>query len=151
MNYVEIAIDILRLAGVGLVAGLFASYLANRDHRHRKWWERRVVAYQGVIEALSNLVYYYETHYHAEITRQEMTDRLRDQLNEIWLGAFHKVRVAADTGAFLYSEQVNNALRAFVEEGEFQTFFELLDDRLSKAKTCLDVVVSCSKSDLKLK
>lgn len=42
---IDVALELLKLASVGVVAGLFSSIVANRDHRQRKWWELRITAY----------------------------------------------------------------------------------------------------------
>lgn len=59
----ELAAELLKLGVVGLIAGIFSSWLANKDYRYRKWWELRVAAYQGAIEALSDIAHYYNSHY----------------------------------------------------------------------------------------
>jgi hypothetical protein len=70
----EVVIEFLKLGVVGLVAGLFASTAANRDYRYRKCWELRVTAYQNLIESLSDLVYYYETHFTALIEDRQLSE-----------------------------------------------------------------------------
>lgn len=84
----EAVLELLKLASVGLIAGLFSSFLANRDYRQRKWWELRVAAYQNAIEALSDLVYYYENHYTAEIESRELSKEVQEQLHKYWEQAF---------------------------------------------------------------
>jgi len=50
-------LELLKLALVGLISGVFSYYLTFRKHRFEKWWELRVTAYQEVIAALSDLHY----------------------------------------------------------------------------------------------
>lgn len=50
----EIAWELAKMGGTGLVAGLFTAWVTMRDHRDKKWWELRVTAYQIVIDALSD-------------------------------------------------------------------------------------------------
>jgi hypothetical protein len=57
----ELANEIFKLVAVGIVSGLFSAYLANRKHRSQKWWELKVSSYQQLIEALSDLIYYFDT------------------------------------------------------------------------------------------
>lgn len=147
----DAALEILRLAAVGLIAGLFSSVLANRDHRHRKWWELRVAAYQNAIEALSDLVYYYDKQYTAEIQSKELSTELQAKLTTYWEQAYPKVRKFADSGAYLFSKEANAALLTFMEDDHAQSYFEHLDGNLAKAKTCLKQLVECSKVDLQLK
>jgi glutaredoxin 2 len=145
------AIELLKLASVGIVAGLFSSFIANRDHRDKRWWELRVAAYQSAIESLSDLVYYYNNHWNAEIEQRDMTPEVQERLREIWDTSVQKVRRLADSGAFLFSDEANAALKEFMKEENYDSFFESVDGYLAKAKTCLSSLVSCSKKDLRLR
>lgn len=144
-------LEILKLGLVGLVAGLFSSVLANRDYRQRKWWELRVSAYQNAIEALSDLVYYYEKHYNSEVYNRKLSDEFKKELNVYWEQAFPKIRKYADSGAFLFSDEVNDALREFINDDDEPTYIDHLDNNLAKARKCLNRLVESSKKDLKLK
>lgn len=147
----DTVLEILKLASVGLIAGLFSSMLANRDYRQRKWWELRVEAYQNAIEALSDLVYYYDKHFSAELEYRELPDDFKRRLDEFWEESFPKVRKYADSGAFLFSEKANEALRELLKRDDEQSYVEHLDNNLAKARKCLKQLVECSKEDLKLK
>ncbi len=147
----DIAAELIKLGAVGLIAGLFSSVLANRDHRYRTWWELRVGAYQGAIEALSDIVYYYEKYYGAEIESLELPEEFKKKLGEFWDVSYPRVRRLADTGAFLFSDRANAALRDFVRDDDEPTYFEHLDNNLAKSKKCLAELVACSKVDLQLK
>jgi uncharacterized UPF0160 family protein len=148
---VDTALEILKLAGVGLVAGLFSSVLANRDHRQRKWWELRVSAYQNAIEALSDLVYFYDKHLEAVMENREVSDELYKKLYASWEQSFPKVRKFADSGAFLFSDEANDALLELMKDDDEDSNFEYYDNNLAKARKCLSRLVECSKIDLKLK
>lgn len=144
-------LELLKLVSVGVIAGVFSSALANRDHRQRKWWEVRVTAYQSVIEALSDLVYYYDKHYNAAIEYRDLSEELEKKLSDYWEQSFPRARKAADSGAFLFSDKANAALREFMQDENTDWYIEHLDITLSKAKKCLTTLVECSKVDLKLK
>jgi hypothetical protein len=148
---IDIVLEILKLASVGLVAGLFSSVLANRDHRQRKWWEMRVTAYQNAIEALSDLIYYYDRHYKVMIESRMLFDEIQKRLDEHWEQTFPKVRKFADSGAFLFSEEANAALRKLINNDDEQSYEEYIENHLEKARECLNQLVKCSKIDLKLK
>ncbi|MDH4319825.1 MAG: hypothetical protein OEV64_15695 [Desulfobulbaceae bacterium] len=145
--------EILKLALVGLVAGMFSTYLSGRDHRDKKWWELRASAYQSVIEALSDLSYYYDRHLTAEIEYREFSAEYKEKLKAFWEEAYPKVRKAADMGAFLFSEEANAALNEFIEQQEsgHETYIEHLDSSYAGAKKCLKRLVACSKKDLEIR
>ena len=147
----EIILEFLKLGIVGLIAGLFSSRLANRDYRHRKWWELRVKAYQDAIEALSDIVHYYEKHYKAEIEYRELPEDFKKKISDFWDESYPKVRRLADSGAFLFSTRANAALKEFMRDDDEQTYIEHLDNNLAKSEKCLAELVSCSKEDLRLK
>lgn len=147
----EMVLELLKLASVGLIAGLFSSLLANRDYRQRKWWELRVAAYQNAIEALSDIVYYYEKHYTAEIESRELSKQFQEELEKYWEQAYPKLRKFADSGAFLFSVEANTALLEFMKNEHAGSYFEHLDNKLARAMKCLARLIECSKVDLKLK
>lgn len=152
---VERSVEILKMGLVGLIAGWFSSYMATRDHRYKKLWELRGAAYQSVIEALSDLTYYFGKLYEAEILSSELSDEKTKELNQIWTDGYHKVRQAADVGAFLFSEEAGDALKKFIkchdENNVYETFFERVDSDLFEAKSCLNLLVLSSKKDLRLR
>ncbi|SCK24050.1 hypothetical protein [Vogesella sp. LIG4] len=148
---IDAVLELVKLGSVGIVAGLFSSILANHDHRQRKWWEMRVGAYQNAIEALSDLVYYYDVHFNAEIEYRELSEDFKQKLNAYWEQSFPKVRKYADSGAFLFSDKANAALSELMTDDDEPTYFEHLDNNLTKARKCLNQLVECSKVDLKLK
>ena len=98
------------------MAGLFASAIANRDHRYRTWWEMRVQAYRVAIEALRGLVNCYSHKYRAAIEYRELPDKFEKGLDESAEQARQQVRKFADSGAFdFFSEEANAALREFMK------------------------------------
>lgn len=66
----DIVAEILKLGSVGVIAGAFSSFSALRGYRNKKYWEKRVDLYQETIEALSDLVFFYESYYTASIMRK---------------------------------------------------------------------------------
>jgi hypothetical protein len=144
--------DLSRMAGVGLIAGLFSALLGSKDHRFRKWWEMRVAAYQTVIEALSDLTTAHEVRLRAELNGNGLSEARELELAELGAIAFTRVRKAADAGAFLFSEEANIALEAvkLEWEKEHNTYVERLDEMQFAAKKCLKTLVNLSKEDLRL-
>ena len=147
----DLVVELVKLASVGLIAGFFSSWLANRDHRQRRWWELRVEAYQNAIEALSDLIYYYDRHFDAQINSYSFPDDFKDELEKHWQDANPKIRKFADSGAFLFSDKANAALRAFMHDEYADIFIEHVDNKLAQAKSCLSELIECSKKDLRLK
>ena len=147
----SVALELLKLAAVGLVAAMFASIFANRDHRQRKWWEMRVAAYQTSIESLSDLAYFYTQHFAAEISDLPIRHDRQEQLAASWNESLQKVRRFSDSGAFLFSERANLALRNFLKHAHGHSTFEQLNSNIDLAEACLREMIECSQTDLKLK
>ncbi len=153
MENMDTILELLRLAGVGVIAGLFSALIANRGHRSKKWWELRVASYQAVIEALSDLNHYFDRKYKAVIENRELTEEYQVELKRIWDESYHKVRKAADSGVFLFSEDVNAALKEFIDlkDTHFDSYFEYLDNNLAVAENCLKTVVASANKDLRVR
>jgi len=105
-----------------------------------------------VIEALSDIVYYFDTKYNAEIESRELSAESEKILSDYWDVASKKIRKMADCGAFLFSNEANDALAIFISECKktHNSYFEQLDSDLFEANKCLTSLVSLSKIDLKL-
>lgn len=148
----ETVYELLKMSGVGLIAGVFSAYLANKTHRNQKWWELRVASYQDAIEALSDLVYYFDKNYDAHIENRDHSDELKEKLRKYWNESYHRIRKAADSGSFLFSKEVNIALREFIDTNKErpETYFEYLDNNLFVANKCLKAITKAAKTDLKL-
>lgn len=149
----EAILELLKLALVGLVAGVFSYYLSGRKHRSDKWWELRVTAYQEAIAALSDLYHYFASNSDIELSHRDISDEKKKELKLFWDNGYPKVRKAADAGAFLFSTEAETALKTFIkgENEHYDTYFEYVDGRCVDVKKCLDALVSCSKTDLRLK
>lgn len=146
-------LELIKLGGVGILAGVFGSLLANRDHRQKKWWELRIQAYNEVIEALSELLQYYDTYFNTLTRKEKLTTEQRNELLDIRKNGFLKVRKAADAGAFLFSPEVEEALNQLVSrlEVDYFTLYDQVNEGWLSTRECLNIIVGCSKIDLQLK
>jgi len=148
----EMIFELIRLTSVGIVAGLFSSFLGNWSFRHKKWWELRVDAYQSAIESLSDLLHYYDIH--AETWDVGgVSEKKQEQLREIIDVAMPKIRKLADSGSFLFSDEANIALRKFVDfqVGDITDPDDYYRPHRYEAAKCLKELVSLSKIDLRIR
>ena len=90
--------------------------------------------------------------YKAVIEHREMTDEYEVELKEFWTTGYHSVRKAADTGAFLFSDAVNETLREFVglKNENYDSYFDYLDSHFAVAEKCLKTVVASATKDLRV-
>ena len=82
----------------------------------RRWWERKVEAYSKIIGALSELVYYYEERYDAEVDGHNRTDDHKDEIEKQWRKGYAEVKRVTAIGAFLISPEAEAALRKMSKE-----------------------------------
>ena len=148
----ETVSELVKLAFVGTVAGLFSSFLGNWSFRHKKWWELRVDAYQSAIESLSDLVHYYGVRgrsWDSGGLSEDQEKKLRETIDE----AMPKIRRLADTGSFLFSDEANITLRKFVEfdVGQLRDPDDYYGNLHQEANKCLEKLVSLSKVDLRIR
>jgi len=149
----ETLAEILKLLIVGLIAGLFSAYISTWRHRNEKWWELRAEAYTSLIEALSDLNHYYEKNYKALIENRELTKEYEEELGKFWDSGYHKVRKLSDTGVFLFSDEVNNALKEYIDlksENDFGDYYIHIDNYYAGTQKCLKTVSTSAKTDLKV-
>ena len=73
-------------------------------------------AYADIIEALADLVYYYEEQYDAEVEHQEMSDTHKARIAEHWKRGYFAVKKATAVGEFLISSEAEVALRKMRRE-----------------------------------
>jgi len=138
-----------------LIAAVVSVYNARfRRFARERWWERKVEAYSGIIEALSDLVYYYEEHYDAEIEGQTLSDEHRKEIAEHWQKGYAKVKRVTAIGAFLISPDAETALQQmWKEKGKGvhpNDWFGLLESDYVAARGCLQSIVAAAKKDLKV-
>ena len=149
----QLLFELLKLGSVGIIAGLFSSFLANRNFRNKKWWELRVSAYQTAIEAFSDVVHYYNKQ-GDDWQVQKLTEQQNQSLNTMINEALPKIRKLSDTGAFLFSDEANTALRNFTDfkiKGEIYDPDDYYGPLQAEANKCLKELVSLSRKDLSIR
>jgi hypothetical protein len=148
----------LAAAGLTFVASIIAIMVSAYNARlgrfaRQRWWERKVRAYADIIEALADLVYYYEEHYDAMLGHQRMSDEFKDRAQEHWKRGYTAIKKATAVGAFLISAEAETALRTMWKEMEKGVppgdFFILIESEYAAARDCLKTVVEAAKADLK--
>lgn len=149
----DFIVEFIKLGIVGVISSFVTYYLAFRGHRHKKWWELKVSAYKDTIEALSDLLYYFDVYFEAETGRIELSEDKEVQLQIVRNEGYSKIRKSAHSGAFLFSDRTEQALKDFLKVMDRQSghYIEDLNNRYSAVKKCLEMLVDCSKRDLNLR
>jgi len=147
-------------AALAFLASIIATGVSIYNTRFAKftqqsWWDRKVVAYSQITEALSSLVYYYEVVYDAEVEHREISDQRQTEIAEHWKKGYAEIKKATATGAFLISAEAEAALqKMWKEKGRgIHPFdwFERIESDYIAARDCLKGIVDAAKKDLKVR
>lgn len=144
------------LAFTASVIAVIASIYNSRFGRFKseRWWERKIEAYSRIIEAISDLVYYYQQSYNAEIYAIQHSDEKRLEINAHWNKGNLEIRKASNVGAFIISQEAEEILKEYwnrTKEGlDSSDWFGRLEFDYTSAEACLKKFVICAKKDLRV-
>jgi len=117
-----------------------------------KWWERKAEAYTRIIEALSDLVYYYQQTYDAEFEARGLSEEKRREIEKHWKRGHLEVEKATSVGAFMISLEAEQALKEYSERPRGNVhpddWFGMLELDYTSTGQCLKKLVTCAKNDL---
>jgi hypothetical protein len=148
----------LAAAGLTFVASIITVVVSAYNARlerfaRQRWWERKVQADTDIIEALADLMYYYEEYYDAEVEHQEMSEPHKARIAEHWKRGYAAIKKATAVGEFLISSEAEATLRKmWREKGKGvhpNDFFGLVESDYIAARDCLKAVIEAAKTDLK--
>ena len=136
-----------------VIAAAVSIYNARfRRFARERWWDRKVEAYNRIIDALSALVYYLEEHYNAEIEHRDLSDSHKKEIVEHWRKGYAEVKRATAVGAFLISPAAEAVLQnMWKEKGKGvdpNDWFGLMESDYVAAQDCLRAVVEAARNDL---
>lgn len=137
---------------VGAAISWITVQLSVNKFRSERWWERKVDAYERVIEALHHIkaVETVELHY-AEQMRDVPEERDRE-LAERVKPAYEEMRKVFDVGAFQLSAKAYARIMEFNEEREAaweaNLGYATVDLSLHAAETCLKDFIVIAREDL---
>jgi len=108
----------LATAGLAFVASIIAIIVSAYNARFarfasERWWERKAEAYTRIIDALSDLVYYFQETYETVIEGIDKSEERKQEIHEHWKRGNLAVRKATNIGAFLISPEAENALKQY--------------------------------------
>lgn len=146
-------------AGLALLASIVAVAVSAYNARFarfasEKWWERKAEAYTRIIDTLSDLVYYFQETYKADVEYIELSEERRQEIHEHWKRGNLAVRKATNIGAFLISSEAESALKQYWQQPQEKhdpgDWIWQIEHDYESAETCLKQLVVCAKRDLGL-
>jgi vacuolar-type H+-ATPase subunit H len=116
-----------------------------------KWRERKAGAYTRIIEALSDLCYYYQQIRDAAYEARELSAEAKREIERHWEKGHLEVTKAANVGAFMISPEAEQALKEYSERARgSEDWFERLDLDYTSTEQCLKKIVVYAKKDLRV-
>tara|TARA_R110002167_G_scaffold149452_1_gene342744 strand:+ start:2225 stop:2572 length:348 start_codon:yes stop_codon:yes gene_type:complete len=111
------------------------------------------MAYQDLINALSDVSFYYEKKYSAAIENRELSEEYEAEIVKYWDESYHKIRKAADSGVFFFTSDVNEALKKFspLSYENHHTYENHLEAYLNVTQECLKITVNSANRVLRVK
>lgn len=148
---------ILTQAVLALAIALFSAwltvYLALRKFRAEKIWERKVVAYERVIEAIHKSKRFSSEHLDATYSGRDLPEARDAELRRLAGEAKDEICRAADIGSFTISEQALGVISTYERElggtKGFTTWHERLEHDYCVTDQCLKNLIAEAKRDLR--
>lgn len=126
--------------------------LSRRQFQTNRWWERRVEAYERVIEAFHNAKRFASEHLEAEYRGREVGEERDAQLRKLAKDARDEIVRASDIGSFILSPEALGILARFEAEseqpGKHESWYEYLDSEWSLAHRYMKDFIAEAQRDL---
>ncbi|WP_176317161.1 hypothetical protein [Burkholderia vietnamiensis] len=142
---------LIQIPATALASALMTTYLQTRDHRYRKHWEMKVQAYRDLIDGLSGIEQYYDAHERSIVSAFSMDHEMQVRLDEKLVAGEAEVRRAALTGPFLFSAEVEAALREYLKpRPQVADWYVRVEKEGAAIAVCRRRVVELATQDLEL-
>lgn len=137
---------------ISLVSAWITVRLALKRFHAEKWWEKKVHAYERLIEALHNLKYDADTSFNALIEKREIPEEKEQLLRAASLAALSEVERAVNIGSFVLSDNCQERLMKFMKEKDLANnaddYFSHLDEYCAATSSCLRDVIDIARRDI---
>lgn len=149
----EVALKILSATFIASLSSFITIYLARNKFRSERWWEKKVQAYERVIEAFHKSKKFASEHMDAEYKGRHIETARDAELRRLSQEAKDEISRASDVGSFLLSEDALKVLARYKAESELapsqETWFEYLDADWSLTHKYMKEFIAVAKRDLR--
>ncbi len=147
-------LKILSAIAIAAITSWITVQLSRHKFRAERWWDKKVEAYERVIEAFHNSKKFYTENIKAELSGIEISDERKDELRNSSLIARDEILRASDIGAFILSENAVNILTSYESESEkvddnANSWFEYLDLSWGITNKYMKEFISEAKTNLR--
>src|SRR5512141_2014047 len=100
----QIAVSILSAVVISAITSWITVRLSLRQFYSQRWWDRKHEAYTSIIDALSDLVNYYDMFSNEVLGIIHISEERKDELNAISKKGHAILRKATSLGTFVISK-----------------------------------------------
>ena len=148
----DAAISILIAVVTGAVSAWITVQLSLKRFRSEKWWERKVAAYERVIEALHHSKAFTDAHFDAAQQGRTVSEEKDQDLRRRLEAAHLEIDKATDVGGFLLSDEAQERLKRYGKEAKEAAntphWVDFLIDDCAAVTSCLSDLIRIAKKDL---
>jgi len=149
----QAAINVLTGILIAIVSAWVTVRLSLKRFRSEKWWERKMAAYERVIEALHHSKAFSDTHLEARLQGRDVSEERDQELRKYARDAHREIEKAADVGSFLLSPKALERLKQYQKDAkeaqQTEHWEEYLMNDSAALESCLEDFIKIAKSDLK--
>ena len=114
----ELFLKVLSGIAIAAVSSWITVQLSKHKFRSERWWEKKVTAYERVIEAFHNSKKFDSEHIEAEEGGRKVDESRDKELMSFAKEARDEILKATDIGSFLLSEEALKILARYEAESE---------------------------------
>ena len=148
-----IALQVLGALFIAMVSAWITVKLSQRKFWDERMWDRKVLAYERIIEAFHNSKKFSSEHLGAEFVEQEVPEERSKELQRLADEAREEISKATDIGSFTLSSQALDLLAKYQRESgnddHVQTWYQHLEHDYEVTDKYLKLLIAEAKRDLK--
>jgi len=149
----EIFFKVLSGIAIAAVSSWITVQLSKHKFRAERWWEKKVEAYERVIEAFHNSKKFDTEHMTAEERGREVDEARDAELRSLAKAARDEILKASDVGSFVLSEKALKILAKYEAESDNMprqdAWYEHLDHSWSIVNRYMKEFIEEAHRDLK--
>lgn len=138
---------------IALLSAWITVKLSQRRFRDERMWDRKVLAYERIIEAFHKSKKFSSEHLDAEHVSRELSEERDSELRKLAGEAREEISKATDIGSFTLSAQALDLLAKYQVEsndvGHIQSWYEHLEHDYIIIDKYLKLLIAEAKRDLK--
>ena len=145
------------LSGLSILIAVVSPWIAVRlslgRFRDEKLWEKKVHAYERIIEALHYLKVDTDTSFEAVVAHMDIPEEKKKVLRIASSNARSELERAFNIGSFILSEECQERLKIFLKavarSSNAQDYFTHLDAYGAAIDSCLNDIIRIAKQDVR--